>query len=146
MSFGIKMFQLEHDHEVGSFGVTCVKVVDDIIISCGSDQTTRLWDIKDTRKLQKFRVSGSILVHPAQCSSFDLNQERTLLAVAHGAGFSIWNFATRTKMKEVQCEDSIKVNAKRYNQSGTALIIGQEDTSYGKVHLVGLEASNRRKS
>ena len=132
MLLGLKVFQLEHEQAVGVAGVNCVKIVGNRIISCGTDRTTRIWDIETKKELHKFK-------HPAECFNFDLNRERTLLAVAHGAGFSIWDFSSQMKIKE---EKSKKVKDLRFNESGTVLIVGKEAKNGGKIHLFDLAKSS----
>ena len=101
----------------GAHGTTvwCVKVIDEKVLSCG-DKIVRVWSLAG-RELYEFR-------HSNWCNNFDLNMDKTLLAVAHSDGLSIWNFSSRIKLKEIEINDVWDV---RFNESGTKLVFGLYD-------------------
>ena len=82
----------------------------------------RIWDLTD----------GKLLKLPDWCNNFDLDSERTLLAVAHEKGVSIWNFSSLSKITEVELN---AVMDARFNESGTTLIVGQYNGQVSKIDL-----------
>ena len=105
--------------------VYCVKIVDKLLVTCG-DTTVRIWNITDGKQLHKLQLLG-------WCSTFDLNSDRTLLAVAHQHGVSIYNFSSLSKLTEIQL---FKVMDVRFNEPGTMLIVGQHD---GQLTIIKLD-------
>ena len=95
-----------------------------MLVSCGHT-TVRFWNVTDGKQLHQLEITD-------YCAMFDLNPGRTLLAVAHNSGVSIWDFSSRTKLTEINFNDVVDV---RFNEDGTKLIVGQYD---GQVSLVGM--------
>ena len=85
----------------------------------------RIWDLTDGKLLHKLKL-------PDWCNNFDLNSDRTLLAVAHEKGVSIWNFLSLSKIKEIELNAVMDV---RFNESGTKLIVGQYNGQVSKIDL-----------
>ena len=106
--------------------VHCVKVVNSFIISCSADKTTRIWNLEDGKLLKK-------LHHSKSCSNFDLNLKTMLLAVAHRSGVTLWDFLTKTKIKDIDLAGSVA--DLRFNQSGKILIIGKHDGEVFKADI-----------
>ena len=102
----------------------CVKIVDKSLVSCG-DKTVRIWSLKDGTLLHELKL-------PGRCNNFDLNSERTLLAVAHNKGVSIWDFRNLVQIREIELDIA---NDVRFNEPGTTLIIGQLNGQVSKVSL-----------
>ena len=124
MTSGSQLFEVAHDNQVW-----CVKVVDEMIVSCG-DKTVRIWNLKNSKLLHKLQLPGG-------CRNFDLNSERTVLAVAHHIGVSIWDFQNLIQIMEIELNDvNVNgVNDVRFNMHGTRLIFGQFDGQITKVSL-----------
>ena len=119
MASSSKLFEVSHDGDVW-----CVKIVGKMIVSCG-DKTVRIWSLEDGTLLHKLQL-------PSWCDNFDLNSEKTLLAVAHTEGVSIWDFSNIIQIMEVELES---VSDVRFNDPGTTLIVGQFN---GQVSKIGL--------
>ena len=114
-----KLFEVAHEDDIW-----CVKIVDKMIVSCG-DKTVRIWNLEDGNIFYKMLL-------PDLCNNFDLNSEKTLLSVAHDKGVSIWDFANRIQISEIELK---KVTDVRFNEPGTSLIVGQEDGQVSKIDL-----------
>ena len=69
---------------------------------------------------------------PSWCYNFDLDSKRTLLAVAHATGVSIWNFSSLNMIIKVELDEVTDV---RFDETGTQLIIGQYDGYVSKMDL-----------
>ena len=119
MKTSLKLFEVAHEG-----WVRCVKIVDEMLVSCG-DQTIRIWNLKNGNLLHT-------LYFPSWCYNFDLNSEKTLLAVAHVKGVSIYNFSSRSKLMEIELDTASDV---RFNESGTRLIVSQHDGKIFKIDL-----------
>ena len=119
MTSGSQLFEVAHDNKVW-----CVTVVGKMVISCG-DKTVRIWNLKDGKLLHKLQLSG-------WCRNFDLNSGKTILAVAHHEGVSIWDFENRIQISEIELN---KVNDVRFNEPGTTLVVGQFDGQVSKIDL-----------
>ena len=119
MASSSKLFEVSHDGDVW-----CVKIVGKMIVSCG-DKTVRIWSLEDGTLLHKLQL-------PSWCWSFDLNSEKTLLAVALDRGVSIWDFANRIEISEIKLD---MVTDVRFNEQGTTLIVGQFDGQISKIDL-----------
>ena len=104
--------------------VYCVKLVGKLLVSCG-DTTIQIWNVTSSKQLH-------ILNLPSWCYNFDLDSKRTLLAVAHGTGVSIWNFSSLNKIIEMELDNASDV---RFDETGTQLIIGQYDGQVTKMDL-----------
>ena len=104
--------------------VYCVKVVDKMVISCG-DKAVRIWNVEDGKLSHKLQLLS-------WCNNFDLNREKTLLAVAHTEGVSIWDFLNKIQISETKLS---KVKDVRFNEQGTTLIVGQFDGKIFKIDL-----------
>ena len=107
-----------------------MKIVDKSFVPYGN-KTVRIWNLKDGSLLHELKL-------PGQCNNFDLNSERTLLAVAHNKGVSIWNFRNLIQISEIELNIA---NDVRFNEPGTILIIDQRN---GQVSKVTLDFSSRR--
>ena len=114
-----KLFEVAHDSVVWS-----VKIVNERFLSCG-DKTVRIWSLKDGKLLHILSLSD-------WCHSFDLNSEKTLLAVADATEVSIWDFSNLVKIKSIELSETYDV---RFNEPGNKLIIGQND---GQVSIIDL--------
>ena len=119
MTSGSQLYEVAHDGNV-----YCVKVVDKSLVSCG-DKTVRIWNLKDSTLLHKLSL-------PSWCFNFDLNSEKSLLAVAHDQGVSIWDFTNVIQISEIELD---KVSDVRFNMHGTTLILGQKDGQVSKIDL-----------
>ena len=111
----------EFAHEALVHGV---KIVDKMVLSCG-DKTLRIWNLTDGNLLHKLQL-------PSWCYNFDLNSEKTLLAIAHFDGVSIWDFLNVIQLMEVSMNEVYDV---RFNEQGTTLIVGQSDGQVSKIDL-----------
>ena len=119
MTSGSQLFEVTHESYV-----YCVKVVGEMVISCG-DKSVRIWNLQDGKLLHKLQLSG-------WCLNFDMNNEKTLLAVAHTAGVSIWDFFDKIRISETELST---VSDVRFNEQGTTLIVGQFDGQVSKIDL-----------
>ena len=99
-----------------------MKIVDKSLVSCG-DKTIRIWNLTDGTLLHELRL-------PGLCNNFDLNNERTLLAIAHSKGVSTLDFQNLIQVMDLELND---VNDVRFNMDGTRLIIGQFNGQVSKV-------------
>ena len=104
--------------------VECVKVVDNLVLSC-ADKTLRIWNLRGGNLLQKLHL-------PQWCRNFDLNSEKTVLAIAHDEGVSIWDYSKRNKIMEIELH---QVNDVRFNEAGTKLIVGQFNGQVSRIDL-----------
>ena len=95
-----------------------------MIVTCG-DTTVRIWNLENGKLLHKLKL-------PSWCKNFDLNSEKTLLAVAHQQGVSIWDFHNRIQIMEIELNDVTDV---RFNEHGTTLIVGQFDGQVSRIDL-----------
>ena len=102
-----------------------MKIVDNSLVSCAHDKAVRIWNLEDGKLLHKLRL-------PGLCENFDLNNERTLLAVSHDTGVSIWDFQNLIQIWEIELDG---VNDLRFNEPGTTLIVGQFNGQVSKVSL-----------
>ena len=113
-------------------GAKRVEIVGSQIISCG-DKTIRIWSIEDGKKLD-------VLRHQETCHNFDLNREKQLLAVAHESGITVWDFSTKTKIKDIDgpgyLQTKISASDVQFNKSGNKLIVGNVD---GQVLQIDIE-------
>ena len=114
-----QLFEASHESTVW-----CVKIINKMIISSG-DKTVRIWNLEDGKLLHKLKL-------PSWCNNFDLNSEKTILAVAHHEGVSIWDFENRIQISEIELN---KVNDVRFNEPGTTLVVGQFDGQVSKIDL-----------
>ena len=119
MTSSSQLFEVAHEGKV-----FCVKVVGKLVLSCGG-KTVRIWNLKDGKLLHKLHL-------PNLCNNFDLNAEKTLLAIAHSDGVSIWDFSNVVQIREIELK---WVNDVRFNKRGTTLIVGQ---FYGQVFKIDL--------
>ena len=120
MTSDSQLFQVSHEDEV-----LCVKVVGKKIVSCG-DTTVRIWNLEDGKLLHKLQL-------PDLCHNFDLNPEKTLLAVAHYIGVSIWDFQNLAQISEIELDRVMDV---RFNEQGTRLIAGQKNGQIYKIDVM----------
>ena len=104
--------------------VWCVKIVDKLVLSCG-DKSIQSWNLEDGKLLHKLQL-------PDWCYNFDLNSEKSLLAVAHESGVSIWNFSNKVQIMEIELDEVTDV---RFNEYGTTLIVGQNEGQVSKIDL-----------
>ena len=114
-----KLFEVAHESNVH-----CVKVVDKMVISCG-DKAVRIWSLEDGKLLHKLHL-------PDRCRNFDLNSEKSLLAVAHDQGVSLWDFSNVVQVMEIEL---YYVSDVRFNEHGTTLIVGQKQGQVSKIDL-----------
>ena len=114
-----KLYEAAHDSSVW-----CVKIVNKMLVSCG-DKTVRLWSLDDGKLLHKLQL-------PSWCYNFDLNTGKTILAVAHYEGVSIWDFHNLIQTMEIELDH---VNDVRFNEPGTTLIVGQSNGQVSKIDL-----------
>ena len=119
MTSGSQLFEV--DSKVKNY---CVKVVGKMIVSCG-DKTVRIWNLQDGKLLHKLQL-------PSWCYNFDLNSEKSLLAVADYEGVSIWDFLNEVQISEIKLH---MVTDARFNEQGTTLIVGQFDGQVSKIDL-----------
>ena len=91
------------------------------------DKSVKIWDEKTAKVLHS-------LSHSASCRNFDLNPDRTLLAVACKNAVVLWDFKTVTKIEEFVFEKQIRNT--RFNPAGNKLIVGALDGEVYKVDLV----------
>ena len=119
MTSGSQLFEALHDGHVH-----CVEVLGKMIMSCGGT-TLQIRNLEDGKLLHKLQI-------PNWCHNFDLNSEKTLLAIAHAEGVSIWDFINKILIMEMELS---KVNDVRFNEPGTTLIVGQEDGQVSKIDL-----------
>ena len=118
MTSDSQLFQRSHEKKV-----YCVKVVGKMLVSCG-DKTVRIWNL-DGELLHELQLLSL-------CYNFDLNRERTLLAVAHSTGVSIWDFLNVDQISEIKLN---LVTDVLFNKEGTTLIVGQLDGQISKIDL-----------
>ena len=114
-----KLFEFSHEDKVW-----CVKIVDKMVLSCG-DRSVRIRNLEDGKLLYKLRLLG-------WCYNFDLNSEKTLLAVAHAGGVTIWDFTHILRIMEIELETILDV---RFNEHGTTLILGHYDGEISRIDL-----------
>ena len=114
-----KLFEASHEDIVH-----CVKVVGKMIVSCG-DKTVRIWNLENGKLLHKLQL-------PGWCWDFDINSEKTLLAVALYEGVSLWDFRNRTQILKVELD---RVTDVQFNEQGTTLIVGQFEGQVYKIDL-----------
>lgn len=126
LSTSSQLFEVQLEQYDGrEYGrVLCLKVVDRKFILCWYN-TVRILDLKDGKFLHQIRL-------PDWCRNFDLNSQKTLLAVAHDEGVSIWNFSNLVKISETELKSVFDV---RFNKAGTRLIVGQKDGQISKIDL-----------
>ena len=120
MKQNVQLIEVAHE-----FQVSCVKLVEKSLVSCGESTTIRIWNITSNEQLHMIQLSGF-------CTNFDMNSERTLLAVAQSNGVSIWSFSNLTMIMQLELEVVADV---RFDQTGTQLIIGQYDGQVWKMDL-----------
>ena len=87
MTSNSQLFEALHDGHVH-----CVKIVGKMIVSCGG--TTAQIRNLEGKLLHKLQI-------PNWCHNFDLNSEKTLLAIAHAEGISIWDFLNIVQIMEL---------------------------------------------
>ena len=119
MTSNSQLFEALHDGHV-----RCVEVVGKMIVSCGGT-SVQIRNLEDGKLLHKLLI-------PIWCSNFDLNSQKTLLAIAHAEGVSIWDFSNLVEITRIAMN---LVNDVRFNEPGTTLIIGQEDGQISKIDL-----------
>ena len=119
MKQNVQLMEVEHTN-----WVYCVKLVEKLLVSCG-DTTIQIWNVTSSEQLHMLQLSG-------HCNNFDMNSERTLVAVAQGNGVSIWNFSTLNKIMQLELYDISDI---RFDDSGLQLIIGKFDGQITKMDL-----------
>ena len=119
MTSSSQLFEVLHEDIVW-----CVNIVGEMIVSCGG-KTVRIWNLEDGKLLHKLQLFS-------WCKNFDLNSEKSLLAVAHDQGVSIWDFTNVIQISEIELD---KVSDVRFNMHGTTLILGQKDGQVSKIDL-----------
>ena len=95
-----------------------------LIVSC-ADKTVRIWSLEQGQLLYKLQLAD-------MCTSFDLNSDNTLMAVAHHKGISIWDFSSMIEIIEIDLD---MVTDVRFNEPGTQLIVGQFHGQVSKIEL-----------
>ena len=101
----------------------------EIMLLRSLSRTVRIWDLENGKELHKLEHSG-------ECMTFDFNANKTLLAVGHETGISIWNWTTRTKAQEIEMYRPADV---RFNESGKKLIVGSY--SSGEIFIAEQKSS-----
>ena len=109
---------------LGSF-ITCVKIVDKMIIACGL-QSLQILDLANGTELHNFEFAD-------QCRNFDLNRDKTLLAAGGISGLTIWDFSNRRKLKDIRTPSGVR--DLRFNESGTKLVVGEYSGQISKIEL-----------
>ena len=82
--------QMKHDDEV-----RCVVLHNDMVITASLDKTVRVWETRTGKLLHT-------LTHLGGCVNVDINPDKTLLAVAHHGGVTLWCLETFTNLGQAE--------------------------------------------
>ena len=116
-----KRAEFQHEDKVW-----CVQLTNKFLISSSSDKSVKIWDLETEKVLYK-------LTHSRECYNFDLDRDKTVLAVASNTAVVIWDFKKGTKIKEYNPGNWI--HDVRFNPAGDTLVAGLHDGRVFKISL-----------
>ena len=116
-----KVQQFQHEDDV-----MCVQLHDNLVISSSMDKSVKIWDVSTGNVHQN-------LSHSNVCYNFDLNPDKTVLAVACATAVVLWDFKKAKMIKEFSLEKTI-VDV-RFNPAGDKLVAGSVNGSVFKIGL-----------
>ena len=94
------------------------------MISCGNDDTIKVW--KDEKLVKN-------LDHSNYCRGFQLNSEKTMLAVGYSSGITVWSTADWKKLTDLEIGHTEGVN---FNSDSSKIIAAHRN---GQLSVIDLE-------
>ena len=105
-----KLFDRQHPRTVH-----CILISGVYLISSGMDGTVRLWSIPEGNEVRKLRFSQL-------CENFDMNRDRTRIAISHGNSVDLRSFQDNNQVKRFDFENW--VNDVRFSPDGSKVAVG----------------------
>ena len=125
----VQVWNMQTNRKVAQFQignkVTCVKLHKNRVISSSLDQSVKIWDVY-THQLCN-------LSHTNACYNFDLNPDKTVLAVACKTAVVLWDYEKAKKIKEFNLGKNMC--DVRFNPAGNTLVAGSDDGRVFKIDL-----------
>ena len=105
-----KLFDCKHPK-----AVHCILISGVYLISSGMDGTLRLWSIPSGDEVRKLRFNQL-------CENFDMNRDRSRIAISHGNSVTLRSFQDNDQVKQFDFENW--VNDVRFSPDGTKVAVG----------------------
>ena len=105
-----KLFDCQHPK-----AVHCIRITGTYLISSGMDGTLRLWSIPNGDEVRKLRFKQ-------RCENFDMNRDRSRIAISHGSSVSLRSFQGNDQVKQFEFENWV-IDV-RFSPDGTKVAVG----------------------